>query len=114
MPLGPGTTLGSYAVTTRLLPKPAVASAMVKVPERTAKAAAANATAPIGMGRSMIPTIVATKTASRCHARGSTPDGTGTSQSAAPTRIAAARRPTATLAAGRRSAVSFGADSTDW
>ena len=81
---------------TTVLPKPAVASAIVRVPESTAKAAATKATAPIGMGRRMIPTIVATKMANRCHARGSTPDGIGTNQSAVPTRMTAARRATAT------------------
>ena len=67
---------------TTVLPKPAVASEIVRVPESTAKAAATNAMAPMGMGRSMIPAIVATKTARRCHARGCTPDGAGTSQRA--------------------------------
>ena len=49
-------------------------------------------------GWRMIPTIVATKTASRCHARGWTPDGTGMNQSTVPTRMTAARRATATPA----------------
>ena len=62
---------------TTVLPKPAVASAIVSVPESTANAAATNATAPIGSGRRTMPTIMATKTASRCHARGCTPAGSG-------------------------------------
>ena len=81
---------------TTVLPKPAVASAMVRVPESTATAIAINATAPIGRGRSTIPTIVATKTASSCQARGCTPAGAGASQIATPTSTTAARRAVST------------------
>ena len=65
---------------------------IVKVEESTAKAAATNAMAPMGIGRRTIPTMVATKMARRCHALGCTPDGTGKNQMVAPTRITAANR----------------------
>ena len=84
---------------TTVLPKPAVASAMVNVPETTAKATATNAVAPIGIGRRMMPITVATKTASRCHPLGSTPLGTGTSQSTAPTQTTVANRTASTRGA---------------
>ena len=84
---------------TTVLPKPAVASAMVSVPHTTAKATATNAVAPIGIGRRMMPITVATKTARRCHALGSTPIGTGTSQSTAPTQTTTANRSASTRGA---------------
>ena len=70
---------------TTVLPKPPVASPMVSVPESTANETDTNARAPIGIGRRMMPTMVATKTARSCQARGSTPSGVGTSQIRAPT-----------------------------
>ena len=83
---------------TTVLPKPAVASAIVSVPESTATATAISATAPIGSGRRTMPTMVATKMASNCQARGSTPAGSGTSQIATPTAQTAARRAVSTRA----------------
>ena len=83
---------------TTVAPKPAVASPMVRVPDITAKATATNAMAPIGSGRRMIPTMVATNTASSCHARGSTPAGVGTSHSAAPTAATTTSRAASTRA----------------
>ena len=70
---------------TTVFPNPAVASAMVRVPDITAKATPTNAIAPMGRGRRMMPRMVATNTARSCHARGSTPSGVGTSHTAAPT-----------------------------
>ena len=81
---------------TTVLPKPAVASAIVSVSVSTATATAISATAPIGSGRSTMPTMVATKMASSCQARGCTPSGSGTSQIATPISAVAARRTAST------------------
>ena len=84
---------------TTVLPKPAVASAIVSVPETTATATATNAVAPIGIGRRMMPITVATKTANRCHPLGSTPAGTGTNQSTVPMHTTVASRKASTRGA---------------
>ena len=83
---------------TTVLPKPAVASAIVSVPVSTATPVATNAVAPIGIGRRTIPTIVATKTARSRQARGSTPAGAGASHSSAPTRTTTPSRAASTRA----------------
>jgi hypothetical protein len=59
---------------------------MVSVPVRAVAAIPNNAIAPIGNGFVMIPTIVATKIANRCHAAGWTPDGGGINQMTTPSK----------------------------
>src|ERR1700720_3871211 len=63
-----------------LFPKPLRAWLMVSVPESAVAAIPNKAIAPMGNGFVMIPTMVATKIANRCQARGWTPDGGGISQ----------------------------------
>src|SRR5258708_19780416 len=58
---------------------------MVSVPEGAGAAIASKGSGTIGSGLTIIPTIVATKIARRCHALGSTPDGGGTNQIITPT-----------------------------
>ena len=65
-----------------LLPKPLNESVTPSVPDAAVAQMPMKATAPMGSGFRMIPTIVATKIASRCIAAGSTPSGAGTNQSA--------------------------------
>ena len=63
-----------------LFPKPLRVWLMVSAPEIAVAAIPNNAIAPIGNGFVMMPTIVATKIANICHARGWTPDGGGINQ----------------------------------
>ena len=64
---------------------PLSTSGSVNVRVASATARLRKVTAPSGTGLLTRPTIVATKMASRCHARGSTAAGGGTSQMATPT-----------------------------
>ena len=68
-----------------LLPKPLKDSLIVRVPVRAVAIIPSTATAPMGRGLAIIPTMVATKIASRRHALMSTPSGGGTNQIATPT-----------------------------
>src|ERR1700719_510685 len=61
-----------------LFPKPLRAWLMVSVPESAVAAIPNKAIAPMGNGFVMMPTMVATKIANRCQARGWTPEGGGT------------------------------------
>jgi hypothetical protein len=53
---------------------------LVRVPLSAVAATPIIAMAPIGRGLRMIPTLVATKIANKCHALGWTPSGAGTKQ----------------------------------
>src|SRR5271165_5979956 len=58
---------------------------MLNVPVIAVAAMPRSAIAPIGSGLMIIPTIVATKIANRCHALGWTPTGGGMNQMIVPT-----------------------------
>lgn len=68
-------------------PKAEKAAANDSVLVRTEAPSPMRATAPSGSGCVMIPTIVARKMASNCHAFRETPDGTGTNQRTIPVAI---------------------------
>lgn len=70
-------------------PKAEKAAAKVSVLVRTEAPRPMRATAPSGSGCVMIPTIVARKMASSCHAFLDTPEGTGTNQRITPVAIEA-------------------------
>lgn len=72
-------------------PKAENAAEKVRVLVRTEAPNPINATAPSGSGWVMIPTIVARKIASSCHAFLETPDGSGTNQRIIPVAIEARR-----------------------
>lgn len=72
-------------------PKAENAAEKVRVLVRTEAPNPNNATAPRGSGWVMIPTIVARKIASSCHAFLETPEGTGTNQIIIPVAIEASR-----------------------
>src|SRR5262245_31680752 len=94
-----------------LLANPLSASASVNVRVSSATASARNVTAPIGTGLATRPTMVATNTASGCHARGSTFAGRGSSQITMPTAATRARRPRSTLERASAAATLRGATS---
>ncbi len=68
-------------------PKAEKAAAKVRVLVRTEAPSPSKATAPRGRGCVIIPTMVARKIASSCHALRVTPEGTGTNQSIIPVAI---------------------------
>ena len=65
-------------------PNPERAWVMVRVPVMAVAVIPTIATAPMGSGFRMIPTMVAMKMASRCIPAGSTPEGAGQNQITAP------------------------------
>ena len=73
-------------------PNPERAWLMVRVLVMAVAAIPTMATAPMGSGFRMIPTMVAMKIASRCIAAGSTPEGAGTNQITAPRARGMAKR----------------------
>ncbi|MEZ4560841.1 MAG: hypothetical protein R2854_31130 [Caldilineaceae bacterium] len=66
------------------LPNPLSESPMLKVPVSAVTVIPVSATAPMGMGFKMMPTMVPTKIANKCQASMATPSGGGINQMTAP------------------------------